>query len=150
MKVKKVNQYQCEFCGKKQYSVGHMRKHEKHCTMNPNRYCRMCEFIEVDQVDIPTLLGILPNPKDYLNKNLEYESYDGLEEALKKPVESLRTMTNGCPVCMMAALRQKGIYLTMVKDRFDFEAECKEIFVRIRDEEYEREREADYIRMVMG
>jgi hypothetical protein len=36
MEEKMVKQYQCEFCGKKNYSKGHMRAHEKHCSVENN------------------------------------------------------------------------------------------------------------------
>jgi hypothetical protein len=40
MNRKQVWQYQCDFCGKRNLSGGHMKAHEKHCTANPDRICR--------------------------------------------------------------------------------------------------------------
>ena len=45
MQVVQVNKYICDYCGKKQYASWAMKKHEKHCTMNPNRECRMCDLM---------------------------------------------------------------------------------------------------------
>ena len=39
-KIKKV--YYCDFCGKHRLTSNSMLLHEKHCTLNPNRVCRVC------------------------------------------------------------------------------------------------------------
>ncbi len=62
MKEKMVKQYKCDFCGKKGYSKGHMNKHERHCTMNPDRACRMCVLVHGNlQPPIDELLAVLPD-----------------------------------------------------------------------------------------
>lgn len=38
--TKKV--YYCDFCRKHSLTSGSMKLHEKHCTANPDRECRMC------------------------------------------------------------------------------------------------------------
>lgn len=43
MKRVKKNVYYCDFCKKKGLSKYHIKKHEKHCTGNLDRECRMCE-----------------------------------------------------------------------------------------------------------
>ena len=37
----------------------------------------------------------------------------------------LREIANNCPACIMAALRQKGFYITSIES-FDFTKECKD------------------------
>lgn len=45
IKTKKV--YYCEFCKKRSLRKDTMIKHEKHCTLNPNRICRLCGVINI-------------------------------------------------------------------------------------------------------
>jgi len=41
MRVVKKNVYYCDFC--KKHSLLPLTKHERHCTGNPNRECRLCD-----------------------------------------------------------------------------------------------------------
>lgn len=92
MTKKQVWRYACDFCGKKSLSSGHMKTHEKHCTANPNRECRMCKHFCGDGYSVAGLSALLDAnaPPDY-----------GLL--------ALREKTDGCPMCMLAAIRQSGI-----------------------------------------
>jgi hypothetical protein len=96
MNKKRVWQYQCEFCGKKNYSAGHMKKHESICTMNPHRVCGFC-----------ALLG----------DNLPHKS-DILVAAALKGEFYLRDVTENCPACILAGIRQSGL-LNKYYDRPD-------------------------------
>lgn len=91
MTKKQVWRYFCEFCGKGSLSGGHMRAHEKHCTANPNRICRMHKYFDVPQCPMEDLIEALAqNPNDH-----------GLAD--------LRKLAGGCPICILAAIRQSGI-----------------------------------------
>lgn len=75
--------YKCDFCGKKSYSGGHMAKHEKHCTANDNRECRVCKLVEGKQ--------------------------RGMEELVMAAwcgIDVLREVAGGCPACMLSAIRR--------------------------------------------
>ena len=124
MKVKKVNRYTCEFCGKSGCSASHISRHEKHCTMNPDRICGMCKASEDKQPKMSKLLVILPDPQSYVNPNLDYIVYDGLGVAVEKVLLNLRDVAHNCPACILAALRQKGIPIPLVDD-FNFRDECR-------------------------
>ena len=63
MRVKMVKQYICDFCGKKGLGAGHIKKHEKHCTMNPDRECRMCVLVSGAQTPLKELLALMPKPE---------------------------------------------------------------------------------------
>lgn len=78
--------YYCEHCGKSSGSGGHMSRHEKSCTANPDRECRMCNSTR----PIGSLIEVLG---------------DGDEAG----VMSLRYEAGGCPACMLAAIRQSGL-----------------------------------------
>lgn len=77
--------FYCEHCKKSGASRGAMAKHEKHCTLNPSRECRMCALAgDVVQQPMADLIA----------------AFDaGGQEALRKLAEN-------CPVCIFATLRQ--------------------------------------------
>jgi hypothetical protein len=43
MKTKTKKVYYCDFCGKHKLTSNSIIIHEKHCTLNPNRICRVCK-----------------------------------------------------------------------------------------------------------
>lgn len=88
MKRKQVWQYQCDFCGKRNLSGGHMKSHEKHCTANQDRICRFHAHCE-DPVQPPLRLVM-----DALWQG-------GLEKA--------KEVSSDCPPCILAALRATGL-----------------------------------------
>jgi hypothetical protein len=116
MKVTTVKKYTCDFCRKSKYTPHSMRLHEKHCTMNPQRECRMCYlFYSNSTAPIDELIKILG---------------DGSNENFK----SLRDYVGNCPACILAALRQANLKIGMdgyVPDgyedayTFDFKQESK-------------------------
>lgn len=82
MRQKKVWRYYCEFCKKAGCHAGHMRKHELHCTANPSRKCRVCDMR--DGLQEPT---------------------DVLIAALGISFKRLEEVADGCPACILTALR---------------------------------------------
>lgn len=101
-----------------------MAKHEKHCTMNPSRECRMCRQIdEQEQRQMYELIAVLPNPTIYrVEDGLGLICYEGLEEAANSALPKLRKLAADCPMCVFAAIRQKGIPVPCVTD-FNFKGE---------------------------
>ena len=89
MITKKVNRYYCEFCRKGGQVKHCIQKHENGCTANPNRACGMCLHA-----------GLTQRPMAELTKPVA-EGKWGIEE--------LHKATEGCPACMLAAIRQSGI-----------------------------------------
>ena len=65
MKARQKWVYYCDFCKKKLMVRAAMERHEKHCTMNPDRVCRMCARIEADAAPLPDLISLLPNPAEF-------------------------------------------------------------------------------------
>jgi len=115
---------ECDHCGKKNWSVGHMRKHEAHCTMNPQRSCRMCERIDAEQKTITELVSLLPDVHSWKDEyeNVVYE--DGATELLNAALQPLRDACDNCPACILSAIRQKGIHVGIVTD-FNYSEEAK-------------------------
>jgi hypothetical protein len=133
MTIKKVNQYHCGYCKKKNYSAPHMKKHEISCTMRPDRICRMCKILGETQAPMAELLAILPNPEDfketaifneYTNSWMNCERYEFPDGDMDNWLKQLRDKTHNCPACILAAIRQKGIPVYCFKN-FNFTEECK-------------------------
>lgn len=89
MRIVTKSVYYCEFCGKHGLSRPAMEKHEKHCTKNPHRACRMCDLAG----------GVAPKTVIRVKQPLTRRESDDLTRALLARVE-------GCPACMLAIIRQ--------------------------------------------
>lgn len=85
MTRKQVWRYYCEFCKKSGCSASHIKTHERHCTCNPDRECRMCEEVRSAPRDYHTLIAQFKN-----NTDLDW----------------LRREVDGCPSCMLTVIRQ--------------------------------------------
>jgi len=124
-KVKRWRYY-CDFCKKAGGHAGHMRNHEKHCTNNPNRECGMCnvcnslpnhnELIEL----LATFPGETIEPFDP-----DTAPYKSIKD--EKSLIEFRKKADGCPACMLAALRQSGIFM----ENFDYAKEAKEFWAEV-------------------
>lgn len=121
MTKKKVNRYYCDFCRKAGCSSGHMKKHEKHCTANPNRACRLCQTPHRDFASLRKFV-------------------EGINEQPDEPVgeipKELRDAVGNCPACILATLRQeqgRHVYT------FDFKKELEAWWAEKNDEASQKE-----------
>ena len=113
MKSLKKWRYYCDFCGKSGGSKYHMLKHEKHCTKNPNRICRICYTAQLSQ-----------------------QTLDDLRKAFNEGgMNQLRQTSENCPMCILATIRSylptKGTYdpeFNLNFEGFDFKKELKEFW----------------------
>lgn len=132
MKVKTVKRYWCDHCNKAGLQAHSMAKHEKHCTLNPDRDCRVCGLlggsVRLGAERMAELVAILPANVPYEGDNYGNPSpkYSAFCDALRAATPALRTETWNCPACIMAAIRQAGIPVPMVE--FDFKGEMQSIF----------------------
>jgi len=132
MRVKRVNRYYCDFCKKSGCSKWHIEQHEKHCTMNPNRECRVCMILGVAQTPMSELLAILPKvtwdyPEPLETCYMCAPSLSSISLAqANDALPALRDRANNCPACIMAAIRQKGFPVAAIDD-FDFSSEMRAI-----------------------
>lgn len=120
-----------------------MRVHEKHCTMNPDRECRMCKMVspgyeraDFQPAPLHVLIALLPNRFSLVSKNHELQQAGVLTDTdglLKSAIPVLRKATGNCPACMLAAIRQAGIPVPMAED-FNFTAEVKDIWNGINED----------------
>jgi hypothetical protein len=90
--------YYCDFCKKHGLSRYAMEKHERHCTLNPQRLCR---WVILDYF----------SPREPTHQ--PHQMRKGLPRWLrmrrpitKDVIDKLREYASGCPACMLAAVRQ--------------------------------------------
>lgn len=122
--------YYCDHCNKGGGSGGHMRKHEAACTKNPARVCGMCKLIPQEQPNLESLVALLPTveqQKEVVRADGGYQSFDSFQPIPSSVVDALRDAAGGCPACMLAAIRQRGLPVATAIG-FDFTADCKEIW----------------------
>lgn len=90
-------------------------KHERGCTINPNRICGLCAYAHETQKPIAQLVACLSTNKDDL----------GMKE--------LRDLCSNCPACILAAIRQSGLQEWNEEGRvvdfgFNFKIELQEFW----------------------
>jgi len=118
MKVKKKNVYYCDFCKKK--SLRSLKIHEKHCTANPDRECRLCDNKSIKPIiEKYRKLFYLREVK---GKIFEWE-YLKVIPVFKKKF-TLKDIINEldyiCPNCILAIIRCLGLNRYYMGDKFKF------------------------------
>ena len=100
--------YYCDFCKKSGAAGWAMAQHEKHCTRNPRRVCRMCVIGGKPQQSLAEVIAVL--------------RMGGLEAA--------RERVHRCPACVLAAILQdrNGSAMSVDVYNFDFKAESRAFF----------------------
>ncbi|MES2973414.1 MAG: hypothetical protein V4757_07385 [Pseudomonadota bacterium] len=132
----------CDFCKKAGGSSYHMQRHEKSCTLNPGRVCRLSERLSGgNPAEMAEMLALLPDPALYQTNEGMAVGETRLDDAAITPVveaamPALRELVEDCPICILAALRQKKIPVPIV-DSFDFKKELANVWDGIRQEERE-------------
>ena len=124
MKIVKKNVYYCEFC--KKHSLRSLAEHEKSCTLNPDRHCKLCDiagFFDGKLVDEAInkifLLSFEQNTIGYKNIKISELQFNEITGGM-----------DGCPACLASVVRrawkiakEKGIRLTFekldLKERFN-------------------------------
>jgi hypothetical protein len=135
MQSKKVTRYACDFCEKKGYSLGAMRRHEAHCTLNPNRGCRMCEaagdWPAPTPDELAAVVALVPKYENFTAEDVFFrgKAQDDLKVVWPEIVERL----HDCPACIMAALRQAGFPVPAV-DWWNYTDACKEFWKPINED----------------
>lgn len=85
MRRKQVWRYYCDFCKKSGCSAGHIKRHERGCTNNPNRTCSYCRAAGLEQKTMSELIEVLGDGTD---------------------LTAIRDLSENCPACILAAIRQ--------------------------------------------
>lgn len=132
MRTKTVKRYWCDHCNKAGLRAYAMAKHERHCTMNPERTCRTCTLINGGNGPTPgelrALVALLPTPvpQDWDDHGNSSPRFHQFMREVAEVAPKLREATDNCPACMLAAIRQAGVYVSLVEG-FDFKKEMAEV-----------------------
>ena len=137
MTKRKVWRYRCGFCKRSNCCGAAIATHERGCTANPERVCRMCAHADYQQKPIATLVGVL-------RAHVEDEDWP-------KALGELRQSAHGCPACILAAIRQSGLQMTAedppwpgeLRFDFNFKDEVDSFWKRVNEEEYEKDQRAE-------
>ena len=122
MKTVVKNVYYCDFCNKRSLSASHTKKHEKHCTKNPDRECGLCK----QNIDLKPLIEKYSNRYEIVEHISKYEGLDFENIEFKwigEPVKYQQILNDveGCPVCALAVVRLSGLSDCEVnRDEFDY------------------------------
>ena len=105
IKIKKV--YYCEYCNK--HSLRPLIKHEKHCTANIDRECRMCDFENI--VAAPDIKKLIKKFNSQFkvkthrfNYVSDYDEYETVEEYPK--ANDILDSVNFCPACALTIIKK--------------------------------------------
>ncbi len=116
MRTIRKNVYYCEFCKKKGLSAGSMSKHEKHCTSNVNRNCRMCGFSPDYQKIIDRLIPAVKQVPE-----MKHPFGDEATGILKEMMDDISEEAEGCPACCLTIIRKLSLFLPVVSPSFQFD-----------------------------
>jgi len=111
MKVINKKVYYCDFCKKHGLSGGAMSGHEKHCTLNRKRECRICNRTAVSFKE--TIKAIKKEYKKLITfKGKDGCSPDGIlgthTKNYKEKMDAIMDEWEECPMCFFTALRLSG------------------------------------------
>lgn len=121
MKILYKKVYYCEFCSKHRLASGVIKEHEKHCTGNPNRECKMCE-------DGPLTFEI--------KESQPYDNSDFTEKTIE-------VNKNDCPACVLAFIRQNKITNVNIKGEsgyWQYKEQCEKWWAEKNAEASEEDR----------
>lgn len=129
-KTKKV--YYCEFCKKHGLSAGSMATHEKHCTANPDRICRLCGETNIRK--------IIEELKTKIETKKIHGDIDGFSfmAVVRKP--ALSEFEQECPICTLAILRCTGLNMPWFEIKYDYSKKMEEWWMNAN----EAEKKAEY------
>jgi hypothetical protein len=143
MIIKRCNRYYCEFCGKSGGAAWAMKKHEKYCTLNPNRRCRMCELIKQKQSDYVEIIAHIQKTQSGISHLCPLGTTPENDAKWEGLLDYVREKTDNCPACILAAYRQAGVFMATVTN-FDYKKECQEFFAEYNDNQYDECRDSSY------
>lgn len=140
MREKLVKRYYCSFCSKGMFFKNRMIEHEKHCTMNPERVCRIhAKLIEGgDCQHQPKIKHMIHGLERYLAVEFPVavspiRAFRGGSDSpycdyginFDKGFEFLKKLASGCPVCILATIRQARLKYPRLFIEYDFKHEME-------------------------
>ncbi len=102
-----------------------MSRHEKSCTLNPNRTCRVCQVVGLKPLPLAELISFARKHAEPEKIQLPMEDVElGLPTLTGWTIPVFRGRCGNCPACILAALRQADVYL----DGFNFQEEMRDLW----------------------
>ena len=134
MKTKRKIVYYCDYCSKK--SLRSLKIHEKHCTANPDRECRLCDNKSIKPIIEKYQKFFTVHP---MNCMVKFKK----EFTLKNIIDELDYI---CPNCIFAIIRCLGLnrYYMGNKFKFNYREELDKWWAIV-NEEQRRQGEHDSI-----
>jgi len=133
MKIKLKKVYYCDFCKKHGLVSWAIKKHEKHCTLNPDRECGLCKKKGVNKKGIKFIQKAFKEMTSHrIDGSINAKDVKKFEDAVKELSDELE-----CPVCVFSVLRQSEIEMSW--GNYDFKEEMKKYWEEEAEEEQERE-----------
>jgi len=121
--TKKV--YYCGYCRK--HSLCSVATHEAHCTLNPNRICRLCERTE-------PLTELI---EKYRKQIIIVENSAELSKGAN--IEDIKKDTGSCPNCTLALIRILKLNKFPLCSSYDYKKALEDYWNDRNAEELERE-----------
>jgi len=141
MRTIKKNVYYCDYCNKHGLSASHIVTHERYCTANPSRRCRLCGYSSGFVKTIAKLkkrFTIIKESIKYMDIDIEVIKWKNKEITL----DELRDITNNCPNCILTIIRGVGLNHYGFDFNFNYQHELSEHWKIVNDEA--RMAEEDY------
>ena len=141
MKTKRKIVYYCDFCTKK--SLRSLKIHEKHCTANPGRECRLCDNKSVRPI-IDKYRGYF-YLREVKRRSIEDWNPSHIIPVFKKKFtlkDIINELDYECPNCILAIIRCLGLNRYYFKGKFeyfDYKKELDKWWETIREEQRERD-----------
>lgn len=137
----KKNVYYCDYCKKKGLSRWHLIVHEKHCTGNVHRECRVCS----QGNDISKAVNELKKRFEWVERPSSYQTMTGrLEwEGGEITIKEIGDHADGCPACMLTIIRGLDISLYHTFD-FNYQDAMVQWWAAVNEEEKRREEFSTY------
>jgi len=130
VKIRKV--YYCDFCKKHSLSPPSLAKHEKHCTMNPDRECRLCERGRIrDLVEkYKDRYEIITEKDKFGAKTIKVNWKNG-----EVKLQNIIADCEGCPNCVLTVIRINGFNIGPVNLGFHYREALDKWWAEVNAEE---------------
>jgi len=141
MKSKIKTVYYCEYCKKHFLRKDSVRNHEARCTMNPGRYCGLCENNKIFPIIAKYLVRyrwVQDSPISQ-SRRLEWIDLFGNSDGPVKLDDILQDV-EGCPNCTLTVLRICKLCKAGIQ--FDYKKALEDWWTDINNEERRKDGEA--------
>ena len=121
MKILTKKVYYCDFC--KKHALRSLKQHEKYCTGNLNRECRICSRKPDAR---PTLKVLVRYFKKQIYIPPKSESGGIPADQIKTPkIEDIMDRVDNCPACALTIIRALKLQNYPFDIRFDYKKEVE-------------------------